>query len=88
MDAFEVVVDGDDLVAAARGELKGNGAGAGKEIEDGKAFEVEIVEKNVEQTFFGEVGCGSDDKIVGGYDVSPPVWAADYTHNGMLIRVK
>ena len=56
MDALYTAVYGYYFACAARGEFQRNVAGAAKQVEHFDAFEINFIEQDIEQRFFGQVG--------------------------------
>ena len=53
-----VQLDTDDMGTAARGELKGDAARAGEQIEGCRALQVDVAIQHVEDVLLGKVGSG------------------------------
>ena len=80
LHAAEVLVDGNDLGAAARHQLIRNVARAGKQVQGLGLLKVEMVLDDVEQTLLGHVGGGTNRQVGRGRDLSPLVSSSDDSH--------
>ncbi len=83
---FEVLFDGDDFRGSSRGKFVADAAGAGKEVEAARAFDVQVVGEHVEQVLFGEVRGGACAEVLVRKDLFSFVGTADYSHLWMFSR--
>ena len=75
-----IILHQHDLSGAAGGELIADAAGAGKEVQDGAFFEIEIVFQDCEKCFLGHIGRRTGLQRARRSDPVFPVFATYYTH--------